>query len=398
MIEYFTVEGQQTLKNDPKLPHNLLVSGAPGTGKSHFLEKAVEKAGEAMIAVASTSISKEAARARYVSDYVTRVTFYEDYSYENFVGCYKPVPAAVEAEINYDGKDGTITENKITYQFKSGPFIDTYIKAKKDKDHNYFLIIEEINRAKAAGVFGDMFQLLDRKDGVSEYDIKPDGALNEYLEENLDNYSGTMRLPANMYIWATMNSADQGVMPLDSAFKRRWAAKYMDLTGGAENDGRALTLPKGGSKPDETGRVLWGNLRTRINAIILNSGFEEDRCIGEWYFSPEEIAQINHYYEEDDDKRKDLVNPLIDKLFYYLRQDVFRRNPEAMFIPDIDSKGLDMSSIRRRARSGRAINSILKVNDLPFEKHSPGQDGSESVAASVPATDAPAPVASGSST
>lgn len=383
MTEYINTNFnlQQSFPNNKtEQPHNLLVSGAPGTGKSHYLQEEILKSGGATFQGESFSIASESIIERikttgnldeknavkiYLDKYVTRVTFFEDYSYENFIGCYKPVPSSSTTHINNADQTGEMTEEKITYTFVSGPFINTYLKAMKDSEHSYFLIIEEINRAKAATVFGDMFQLLDRKDGVSEYDIKPDEALDRYLLKNLSNYNGTMKLPPNMYLWATMNSADQGVMPLDSAFKRRWAQMYMDIN---PDEGNArpnkLTIPA----RDGKGTILWENLRMAINTVILNNGFDEDRCIGSWYFSPAELDQINSYFNTTKDNRRNMVNPLIDKLLYYLRQDVFRRNPGIMFKTETDENpGLSMSDLRRRVRQGEAIDRILQIDNLKWE-------------------------------
>lgn len=405
MIEYVTVNYSEPLpENKTELAHNLLVSGAPGTGKSHYLDKEVKKAGglvfdkgevkikeKSFIDKIVTELAKlgkanegnenidinETAIKEYCDNYVTRVTFYEDYSYENFVGCYKPVPAESTTNVDFGGKNGTLTENKITYKFVSGPFIDTYVKAKNDSEHNYFLIIEEINRAKAASVFGDMFQLLDRKNGISEYEIKPDSALDKYLKQELkENFNGSLRLPRNMYIWATMNSADQGVMPLDSAFKRRWAQIYMDINSGS-NDQYILSLP---TKTKEGGnrRIRWDKFRLKINEVILANGFDEDRCIGSWYFKPEEFTQIETYFEKGETERDNLTNPLIDKLFYYLRQDVFRRNPGLMFKNETQEKpGISMSDLRRRVRQGHSIEDILNIGKLEWEEENSEEIGSE---------------------
>ncbi len=383
MVEYITVNAQKIPENKTEKSHNLLVSGAPGTGKSYYLEKEVLRAGGVDGAVSKDGIIKKiidadnsyhtqeeklaTAKKQYCDTYVTRVTFYEDYSYENFVGCYKPTPIFSESRIDYASQTGSISEEKITYKFVPGPFINVYVKAKKDPEHNYFLIVEEINRAKAASVFGDIFQLLDRdENGVSEYDIKPDSALDEYLKECLvDKYEGTLKLPGNLFIWATMNSADQGVLPLDSAFKRRWAQLYMDINPDSSSArSNKLIMPKDGSIKS----VLWENLRKKINDVILENGFDEDRCIGSWYFKDAEINQINAYFRESsDEKRKTMVNPLIDKLIYYLRQDVFRRNPGKMFQNETKEKQcISMSDLRRRVRDNQSIDSILNIKDLEW--------------------------------
>lgn len=372
-----------------EMPHNYLVSGAPGTGKSHYLDEKVKLAGGAKKPDKKSEDDKseyeiitgscidlilhdekikgldeedikidktKLAIQTYCDKYVTRVTFYEDYSYENFIGCYRPVPKESKANIKYAENEGTITEEKICYEYVPGPFIETYIKAKNDKKKIYFLLIEEINRAKAASVFGDMFQLLDRdEEGISEYEIKPESSLDNYLSEHLNDYKGSLKLPSNMYIWATMNSADQAVLPLDAAFKRRWTQKYMDIASEENRCPYQLVLP---INTKENREILWDNIRIKINKVITDNNFDEDRCIGPWYFKKLEIEQINAFYSEEGN---DGVNPLVDKLFYYLRQDVFRRNPDLMF-RDAEEKGTSMSALRRRVREKEPLTSILNID------------------------------------
>lgn len=239
------------LKNENgSIPRNLIYFGAPGTGKSFKLNEAV--------------IAKRGADGRPIAegqegvslDY-ERVTFYPTYSYAQFVGCYKPVmvPVADKNSTNVTGNE------EIAYKFVPGPFLRILVKALNDPAHNYCLVIEEINRANAAAVFGDVFQLLDRNaDGVSEYEITTSEDVKKFLESDeekgglkeaalhdlkrvseggLDTYQ--LKIPKNMYIWATMNSADQGVFPLDTAFKRRWEFEYIDINNGEDksSDGKA---------------------------------------------------------------------------------------------------------------------------------------------------------------
>ena len=142
-----------------------------------------------------------------------RVTFHPDYSYANFVGTYKPVP----------------TKNGISYEYVPGPFMRTYVKAiengqseNKEDVKPFLLLIEEINRANVAAVFGEVFQLLDRDDrNASQYPVKPSEDIKAYLAKELggrpEQYD-EIKIPDNMYIWSTMNSADQGVFPMDTAF------------------------------------------------------------------------------------------------------------------------------------------------------------------------------------
>lgn len=348
-IDYIPVEKtKEIFKMTEGFKHNLIVNGAPGTGKSHYIKKRIEEYFDIIRNEAKINNSDgqqpevlDATIERDIKQFVTRVTFYEDYSYENFVGCYKPVPTIDEKEISFGDTAGTIKGGRIDYRFEPGPFIQTYIKAKKEPEIAHFLVIEEINRAKAATVFGDVFQLLDRKsDGTSEYEITPEPALDNYLREQLgDSYSGTMSIPSNMFIWATMNSADQGVYPLDSAFKRRWSFMYMDINQKRESkdkDKEIITyihLKTKGAKGEkgEKKKILWDSFRQAINAVILANGYDEDRCIGAWYFSDDELSEINDYPNNENEDKKNLSNPFVDKLLMYLRQDVFRMNPTEIF-------------------------------------------------------------------
>lgn len=351
-IDYIPVEKtKEIFKMTEGFKHNLIVNGAPGTGKSHYIKTRIEEYFDKIRKEAKNNNSDgqkpevlDATIERDIKQFVTRVTFYEDYSYENFVGCYKPVPIVDEKEISFGDTTGTIKGGRIDYRFEPGPFIQAYIKAKKESDIAHFLVIEEINRAKAATVFGDIFQLLDRKsDGTSEYEITPEPALDNYLRDKLgDSYSGTMSIPSNMFIWATMNSADQGVYPLDSAFKRRWSFMYMDINQKRESkdkDKEIITYiylkTKGAKK-----KMLWDSFRQAINAVILSNGYDEDRCIGAWYFSDDELSEINNYSNNENDDKKNLTNPFVDKLLMYLRQDVFRMNPTEIFKEDYTSMSM----------------------------------------------------------
>ena len=187
-----------------KYPRNRIVFGAPGTGKSFRLKD------DCRSLLANTTGGYE------------RVTFHPDYTFSQFVGAYKPV---------------TDNEGNIRYDFVPGPFMRVYVKAIKsgrtDNPQPFILVVEEINRAKVAAVFGDVFQLLDRDAlGVSEYEIEVAEDIKKYLAAELggdpDNYC-QIRIPDNMFIWASMNSADQGVFPMDTAFKRRWSFEYLGI-------------------------------------------------------------------------------------------------------------------------------------------------------------------------
>ena len=200
-----------------------------------------------------------------------RVTFHPDYTYANFVGTYKPVPF----------KDDNGDES-ITYKYVPGPFTRVLIKALQDPKHAYLLIVEEINRANVAAVFGDVFQLLDRdKYGVSEYEIQTSEDMRNYLAEELNvEFSEVVniQLPNNLYIWATMNSADQGVYPMDTAFKRRWDFEYIDIDNN-DNEINDFWFNVAGKQ------YHWNSLRKAINDQLTEIGINEDKLMGAFFVS-----------------------------------------------------------------------------------------------------------------
>ena len=243
---------------------NRILFGAPGTGKSFTLNREKDllltDGGEC-----------------------ERVTFHPDYSYANFVGTYKPVPCK-----DSDGKDA------ITYSYVPGPFMRTYVKAlqnsRTDAPKPFLLVIEEINRANVAAVFGDVFQLLDRGDDeVSEYPIQASEDIKKYLAGELggnpDDYA-EIRIPDNMFIWATMNSADQGVFPMDTAFKRRWDFTYLGIDDSeAGIVGKKVVLGQG----DYRRIVEWNALRKAINNELLTYKVNEDKLMGPYFISKKNL-------------------------------------------------------------------------------------------------------------
>lgn len=187
--------------------------GTPGSGKSWTIKKKYEM----------TKKGNEYIKDEEKTKRVIRTTFHPDTDYAQFVGCYKPK--------TYDAGN----EKKISYEFTSQAFTEAYVKAWSDLENPYYLIIEEINRGNCAQIFGDLFQLLDRnKEGYSEYPIKADHDLREYLEQHLPEDSegimdGKLCLPPNLSIIASMNTSDQSLFPMDSAFKRRWSWEYVPI-------------------------------------------------------------------------------------------------------------------------------------------------------------------------
>lgn len=281
-------------KDHYKFKHNLIYFGAPGTGKSFQL-------------------NEDKKRLAGNIDSFERVTFHPDYSYANFVGTYKPV------SVNED----------IKYKYVPGPFIRILEKAiqEENQDKDFLLIIEEINRANVAAVFGDMFQLLDRDEsGDSRYEIDASEELKEYLGES------KIQIPSNMYIWATMNSADQGVFPMDTAFKRRWDFNYLDINNNQKKiDKLKFTL-------NNKDYYSWNELRKSINKKLLKIGINEDKLIGPFFAFNEYIGknEIPTYAFEETFK---------DKIIMYLFEDVLKSRTNNLF-SGIDDKNLTFGKIR----------------------------------------------------
>lgn len=180
----------------------------------------------------------------------------------------------------------------ITYEYVPGPFMRTLVKALKNKKSGnikpYLLLIEEINRANVAAVFGDVFQLLDRDDtNQSEYPIQASEDMKKYLVKELGGSISDydqIRIPDNMFIWATMNSADQGVFSMDTAFKRRWDFTYQGINAGEENI-EAYSHKMGGSQVP----VNWNMLRKAINAELITYNINEDKLMGAHFIGKESL-------------------------------------------------------------------------------------------------------------
>ena len=259
------------------LKRNVIYFGAPGTGKSYNLNKDKDKLLE-----------------NYDENY-ERVTFHPDYSYANFVGTYKPVP---------EGKD-------ITYKYVPGPFMRILKESLQNPDKPYLLIIEEINRANVAAVFGDVFQLLDRNNEYeSEYDIATSEDMKSYINED------KIKLPSNLFIWATMNSADQGVFPMDTAFKRRWDFKYFSI-----NHDENLIDDTHTILNDEV--IYWNDLRKQINDELLSYKINEDKLMGPFFAFNEFMNQ-----EIPEDIFKDTFK---NKIIMYLFEDAARSRRNDLF-------------------------------------------------------------------
>mgnify|MGYP000187873595 CR=1 FL=1 len=276
----------ESMPSDSPKGENVIYYGAPGTGKSYRIKQRTDG---------------------FDRSQVTRTVFHSEYQNSDFMGSLQP-------SIDDIGNP--------TYEFTPGPFIKAFINAMANPDEEHVLIIEELNRANAASVFGDVFQLLDRDEsGKSQYSVEPDEQLRRYVHNNLEEegiyWDGDLILPKNLSILATMNSADQGVLPMDSAFKRRWRFEYLPIDYTNFPNG---TITHAGIEYE------WRDFARAINAILIGLNVEEDKLLGPWFLSMKDL-----------ETGPDAVS---GKLFVYLWDDVLRHLPRrSIFASDGKSFG-----------------------------------------------------------
>lgn len=263
--------------------------GAPGTGKSHKIKEQLE------------GVPKEN---------IFRTTFHPDSDYSTFVGAYKPTRGkrplyglfGKETVRLNDGED--LSEDTITYEFVPQAFLNAYMQAYRKPYENVYLIIEEINRGNCAQIFGDLFQLLDRdENGASEYTIKADTDLKVFLEEKLGEdkpgiEDGELCLPSNLYIYATMNTSDQSLFPIDSAFKRRWDWEYEPIK--YKNEDWVIEV--------QEDTYSWVSFQKEINKRIFDATSSEDKMLGDYFVNPSDGVITEKM--------------LLNKILFYLWNDV----------------------------------------------------------------------------
>lgn len=320
-VSFFNYFGSQTIGDGDvvsiktHLPLQQIFYGAPGTGKSHTIKDCTK--------------GKD----------VIRTTFHPDSDYSTFVGAYKPTTIEVKLRdvsghvVLEDGKE--VVEDKIVYEFVEQAFLQAYINAwtkyaetqDGEQPQEQYLIIEEINRGNCAQIFGDLFQLLDRNDaGFSDYPIKADNDMAKHLKKALGNleikakesinglYSEeyddviaevlegkVLLLPNNLFIWATMNTSDQSLFPIDSAFKRRWEWKYIPIA----NADKSWVIEANGNRYD------WWAFLEKINGVVCDTTSSEDKKLG-------------YFFAKADGKGVISSDKFVGKVAFYLWNDVFK--------------------------------------------------------------------------
>ena len=299
-------ESESGIKNSISDTLQQIFYGAPGTGKSNTIKSEVDQ--------------KNLPRVR--------TTFHPDSDYSTFVGAYKPTSVEVPEmtkigtkAVPVENPDGTPRiEKKIVYEFVPQAFLKAYTGAWKNQDEPFFLIIEEINRGNCAQIFGDLFQLLDRNDetGLSDYPISPDEDIQKFLLTDkkygfaaltdaqkaaipIEVQSGElMILPKNLHIWATMNTSDQSLFPIDSAFKRRWEWQYMPISDGK----KGWKIAANGKRYD------WWQFLQKMNDKIGSATNSEDKKLG-YFFCKAKNGIID-------------AETFVGKVVFYIWNDVFK--------------------------------------------------------------------------
>lgn len=325
---------------------NKILFGPPGTGKSYNIKSKMN-----LINVRDK--------------HIIRTTFHPEYSYYEFVGQYKPVVAyeKIVGEIRYPNRSEIVNEKAfVYYDFVPGPFIKAIVNSLKLKEQaegrapeNSLLIIEEINRGNSSAIFGDVFQLLDRINdvksdyyGESEYSIDISSEMKAYIKKELDWQEETWHerfgrgfiIPSNLYIYATMNTSDQSLYPVDSAFKRRWDMEYMYIDYQEE---KLMDL----YLPEPYRDIKWLDFIKKINEQIVNYTEVDDKQLGQWFVG-NSLSQ----------------SEFLGKVISYLWFDIFRYDPDRLFKEKIKTFDGIRTFYGKGIFKEEVIQEILEDNEL----------------------------------
>ncbi|HFU4010181.1 TPA: AAA family ATPase [Streptococcus suis] len=283
-LEHYLKFYKELTNNTPK---NLISYGAPGTGKSYSINKLVKQY--------YPNFEDDSDED---SNFVFRTTLHKEYMYSDFVGQILP----------------RVNGNEVTYEFIPGIFTLALEKALKTSDQNVFLLLEELSRADVAAVFGDLFQLLDRnKEGASEYQISNPN-ISKYLNRENTTLSDAeiankkISIPANLHLYCTVNTTDQNVFVMDTAFKRRFEWQYVSTAPVVdEGTGEELNNP---NLVIDGNEITWWDFYTKLNEYITGVlNLSEDKQIGQFFIQ----------FTDNDTRNKELIK---NKLLQYLWEDV----------------------------------------------------------------------------
>lgn len=304
---------------------NLIVYGTPGCGKSYYVKnELLPKYGSDLNGIPSI-----------------RTTFYQDYTNTDFVGQIMPVVK---------------TDGSVTYEFNPGPFSLALNQAIQNPDKPVALVIEELNRGNAASIFGDIFQLLDRENGLSVYNITNVNVQKYLAKENSDYKFDYIKLPSNLSIICTMNTSDQNVFTLDTAFKRRWKFEKIKNTFDSKHEFKDYFIP--GMDVD------WEDFCKSINQFILESKDDitnsEDKQIGVYFVSKDGL-RVDKSNLSNETQRKEFAF----KIFEYLWDDVAKYSHDSLFK---DAKSLDDLIEKYVSLGSNDIDGIKVFNDNIIKK------------------------------
>ena len=319
LFEYFATNQSN------EVPQKILF-GCPGTGKSREI-----------LSIKNNLQAKE-----------FKTTFHPDSDYSTFVGAYKPV----------------MRGDDVRYEFMPQVFTKAYTYAWNNPNENVLLVIEEINRGNCAQIFGDLFQCLDRNaNGASEYAIDAEADLAQYLAQTIENqtvvsdffeanYDGNdcfskIAFPQNLYIYATMNTSDQSLFPIDSAFKRRWDWQYVPID---YADAKTLSI-----KIDEETSYNWGDFITIINRKIYETTQSEDKQLGNRFVNPSDGTTIS-------------LEQFRSKVMFYLWSEIYKDEQEKNIFQwkqDADYQLFTFNDLFDKAQFIGIIKSFMEYNLVP---------------------------------
>lgn len=272
---------------------NILLYGVPGCGKSFYVEKNYE--------------------SKVQEGFTIRVVFHPDYTYSDFVGQLMPVLKEVK-----NAQD--VKEEKLQYDFVPGPFTRILQLAETYKDQQCLLIIEELNRGNAPAIFGEIFQLLDRNDdGTSKYAIYNREISKElYDTEQQERPNEPIKLPPNLTIVATMNTSDQNVFTMDTAFQRRWQMKHIPnrFTGESLDEKTINHVAKHLPNSEISWGVFAQTINKKMHTANLGFGGTEDKSLGVYFATDNDLDDAERFAE---------------KVLKYLWDDAFKLGRKELF-------------------------------------------------------------------